>query len=70
MPYGFSVFGIFLQEMSCGGGKIDFAGFPNCPSMPFQQLPAPDGIRYFVQIVQIKISWFPAPDGIRYSVSK
>ena len=36
--------------------------------MPFQQLPAPDGIRYFVQIVQIKISWLPAPDGIRYSV--
>jgi hypothetical protein len=48
MPYGFSVFGIFLHEMSCGGEKIDFAGFPNCPSMPFQQLPAPDGIRYSV----------------------
>jgi hypothetical protein len=56
--------------MSHGDGRIDFAGFPNRPSMPFQQLPAPDGIRYFVQIVQIKISWLPAPDGIRYSVSE
>jgi hypothetical protein len=48
MPYVFSVFGIFLHELSHGDGRIDFAGFPNRPSMPFQQLPAPDGIRYSV----------------------
>ena len=47
----FYFLGIFSQEMSCGDGRIDFTGFPNCPSMPFQQLPAPDALKLCFQFL-------------------